>query len=65
LKALVTDPHPQIDLYVNDSDLTFLKIILEVGVVVSGVNMTQAIRFQGTERRNQVSISQWDIPSHL
>ncbi len=44
MKALVTDPHPQIDLYVNDSDLTFLKIILEVGVVISGVNMTEAIR---------------------
>jgi hypothetical protein len=30
LKALVADPHPQMDLYVNDNDITFLKIILEV-----------------------------------
>ena len=30
LKALTVDPHPQIDLYVNDSDMSFLKIILEV-----------------------------------
>jgi hypothetical protein len=30
LKALVADPHPQMDLYVNDSDISFLKIILEV-----------------------------------
>jgi hypothetical protein len=32
LKAFIADPHPQIDLYVNDSDMTFLKIILEVCV---------------------------------
>jgi ubiquitin-protein ligase len=30
LKALTTDPHPQVDLYVNESDISFLKIILEV-----------------------------------
>lgn len=29
LKALIVDPHPQIDLYVNDSDMSFLKMILE------------------------------------
>ncbi|KAF8813008.1 hypothetical protein BYT27DRAFT_7181963, partial [Phlegmacium glaucopus] len=29
LKAFIADPHPQIDLYVNDSDMSFLKIILE------------------------------------
>ncbi|KAJ7472928.1 hypothetical protein B0H11DRAFT_1919124 [Mycena galericulata] len=29
VKALVTDPHPNIDVYVNDSDMSFLKIILE------------------------------------
>ncbi len=42
LKALTADPHPQIDLYVNDSDMSFLKIILEVCVVTSGVNVTDA-----------------------
>jgi hypothetical protein len=30
LNALTTDPHPQVDLYVNESDISFLKIILEV-----------------------------------
>ena len=30
LKALITDPHPQIDVYVNDSDMSFLKLVLEV-----------------------------------
>ena len=34
LKALTSDPHPQIDLYVNDSDMSFLKIILEVCVTL-------------------------------
>ncbi|KAJ7908688.1 ubiquitin-conjugating enzyme/RWD-like protein [Mycena leptocephala] len=29
IKAVVTDPHPNIDLYFNDSDMSFLKIILE------------------------------------
>lgn len=42
LKALIVDPHPQIDLYVNDSDISFLKIILEVCVVMSGVNVADA-----------------------
>ena len=42
LKALTVDPHPQIDLYVNDSDMSFLKIILEVCVVMSGMNVTNA-----------------------
>ena len=42
LKALIADPHPQIDVYVNDSDMSFLKIILEVCVVTSGVNVTDA-----------------------
>ena len=42
LKALIVDPHPQIDLYVNDSDMSFLKIILEVCVVTSGVNVTDS-----------------------
>jgi len=42
LKALTTDPHPQIDLYVNDSDMSFLKLILEVCVVTSGGNLTDA-----------------------
>ena len=40
LKALTADPHPQIDLYVNDNDMSLLKIILEVCVVTSGVNVT-------------------------
>jgi hypothetical protein len=30
LKAVIVDPHPQIDVYVNDSDISFFKIILEV-----------------------------------
>jgi hypothetical protein len=64
LKTLTADPHPQVDLYVNDSDISFLKIILEVGVVISGVNMTDSC-CQGTERRNQVPVSQWDVPSHM
>jgi ubiquitin-protein ligase len=29
LKAVIVDPHPQIDVYVNDSDISFFKIILE------------------------------------
>ena len=29
IKALVADPHPQIDVYVNDRDISFLKIIIE------------------------------------
>jgi len=67
LKTLIVDPHPQIDLYVNDSDMTFLKIILEVCVVTSGVNVTDATHScsQGTERRNQMPVSQWNVPSHL
>jgi hypothetical protein len=32
LKALIADPHPQIDLYVNDEDISFFKVILEVSV---------------------------------
>jgi ubiquitin-protein ligase len=44
LKALIVDPHPQIDLYVNDSDMSFLKLILEVCVVTSGVNVTDVTR---------------------
>ena len=40
LKALTADPHPQIDLFVNDSDMSFLKLILEVCLVTSGVNVT-------------------------
>ena len=42
LRALIADPHPQIDLYVNDSDMSFLKIILEVCVATSDVNLTDA-----------------------
>ena len=30
IKAVVADPHPNIDVYVNDRDISFLKIILEV-----------------------------------
>jgi hypothetical protein len=26
----MADPHPQIDLYVNESDISFFKIVLEV-----------------------------------
>ncbi|KAJ7827101.1 hypothetical protein B0H13DRAFT_2439813 [Mycena leptocephala] len=29
IKAVVADPHPNIDLYFNDRDMSFLKIILE------------------------------------
>ncbi|KAF7342761.1 putative bifunctional E2/E3 enzyme [Mycena sanguinolenta] len=29
IKAVVADPHPRIDVYFNDSDMSFLKIILE------------------------------------
>ncbi|KAJ7125758.1 hypothetical protein C8R43DRAFT_1135085 [Mycena crocata] len=29
IKAVVADPHPNIDVYVNDRDISFLKIILE------------------------------------
>ncbi|KAJ7670709.1 hypothetical protein DFH06DRAFT_1468485 [Mycena polygramma] len=29
IKSVVADPHPNIDLYFNDSDMSFLKIILE------------------------------------
>ncbi|KAF8067680.1 hypothetical protein FPV67DRAFT_1669576 [Lyophyllum atratum] len=29
LKALVTDPHPQIDVYVNDKDVSFLKVVIQ------------------------------------
>ncbi|KAJ6627692.1 hypothetical protein B0H10DRAFT_1905503 [Mycena sp. CBHHK59/15] len=29
IKAVVADPHPNIDIYVDDSDMSFLKIILE------------------------------------
>ncbi|KAJ6517095.1 hypothetical protein DFH09DRAFT_1373692 [Mycena vulgaris] len=29
IKAVVADPHPNIDVYVNDRDMSFLKIILE------------------------------------
>ncbi|KAJ7581814.1 hypothetical protein C8J56DRAFT_1029289 [Mycena floridula] len=28
IKAVVADPHPQIDVYVNDEDISFLKLIL-------------------------------------
>ena len=53
LKALIADPHPQIDLYVNDSDMSFLKIILEVCVATSDVNLTNATHvLEGTEGRN-------------
>ncbi|KAF8797429.1 hypothetical protein BYT27DRAFT_7204598 [Phlegmacium glaucopus] len=42
MREFIADPHPQIDLYVNDSDMYFLKIILEVCVVTLGVNVTDA-----------------------
>ncbi|GLB39236.1 hypothetical protein LshimejAT787_0603980 [Lyophyllum shimeji] len=29
LTALVTDPHPQIDVYVNDEDMSFLKVVIQ------------------------------------
>ncbi|PVF99226.1 hypothetical protein CPB86DRAFT_315970 [Serendipita vermifera] len=29
LQALIVDPHPQIDLYVNESDITFFKLVME------------------------------------
>ncbi|KAJ7446553.1 hypothetical protein FB451DRAFT_1412223 [Mycena latifolia] len=29
IKAVVADPHPNVDVYVNDRDISFLKIILE------------------------------------
>ena len=45
LKALMADPHPQIDLYVNESDISFLKIILEVCMTTSGVFLTDAANF--------------------
>jgi len=45
LKALMADPHPQIDLYVNDSDISFLKIILEVCMATSGIVLTDAADF--------------------
>ncbi|KAL0957929.1 hypothetical protein HGRIS_000110 [Hohenbuehelia grisea] len=36
LKVLVADPHPQIDLYVNEQDITFLKVILEAPKDIEG-----------------------------
>jgi hypothetical protein len=30
LQDLVHDPHPHIDVYVNDADMSFLKVIIEV-----------------------------------
>jgi len=33
----MADPHPQIDMYVNDRDISFLKIILEVYMAMSHV----------------------------
>jgi hypothetical protein len=32
----MADPHPQIDLYVNESDTSFFKIVLEVSDRTSG-----------------------------
>ncbi|KAG6918191.1 hypothetical protein DXG01_015979 [Tephrocybe rancida] len=29
LKALIADPHPQIDVYVNDVDMSFLKVVIQ------------------------------------
>ncbi|KAJ7148093.1 hypothetical protein C8R43DRAFT_1108121 [Mycena crocata] len=29
IKAVVADPHPNIDMYFNDSDMSFMKVILE------------------------------------
>ncbi|KAJ7155126.1 hypothetical protein C8R46DRAFT_436742 [Mycena filopes] len=29
IKAIVVDPHPHIDLYINDEDISFFKVILE------------------------------------
>ena len=41
----MADPHPQIDLYVNDSDISFLKIIVEVCMPTSGIILTDAADF--------------------
>lgn len=30
IKAVVADPHPHIDVYFNHSDMSFLKVIVEV-----------------------------------
>jgi hypothetical protein len=45
LKALMADPHPQIDVYVNNSDISFLKIIMEVCMPTSGIALTDTADF--------------------
>jgi hypothetical protein len=52
LKAVMADPHPQMDVYVNDSDISFLKIILEVGRYnVVTISLICLFYLQGPERR--------------
>jgi hypothetical protein len=51
IKAVVTDPHPNIDLYFNDSDMSFLKIILEVrSTLLLLPRVFNVDRMEGTER---------------
>ena len=71
LKALIVDPHPQIDLYVNDSDMSFLKIILEVCVVKLGMNMTDVTHVRKAPKdetecpyRNGTFLLTCDIPQN-
>jgi hypothetical protein len=71
LKALIVDPHPQIDLYVNDSDMSFLKIILEVCVVTLGVNVTHVTHVRKAPKdetkcpyRNGTFLLTCDIPQN-
>ena len=45
LKALVADPHPHMDLYVNESDISFLKIIVEVCRLPNSVNLANTAFF--------------------
>ena len=51
LNAVIVDPHPQIDVYVNDSDISFFKIILEVRLFKITLDFAYNVPLLGTHRR--------------
>jgi hypothetical protein len=51
LRAVIVDPHPQIDVYVNESDISFFKIILEVRPLEIVFDVAYNVSLLGTHGR--------------
>ncbi|KAK0457420.1 uncharacterized protein EV420DRAFT_1548064 [Desarmillaria tabescens] len=62
LRDIVRDPHTNIDVYVNESDVSFFKLILEVCFGVVALGLSRIFWIQSTKGYRKLRIRWWNIP---